>query len=66
MILKKQIEAIKKIAPYVFIIFGIFMILNTVISGPHAYQNGWSAVIILVFAGLLSIVIGIFLLKKGL
>jgi hypothetical protein len=66
MLTKKDLKVIKKLVPYAYIIFGVFITLNTIVCGPHAYQNGWYAVISLIFAGLLSIVIGILLLKKGL
>jgi hypothetical protein len=59
--MKKQLF---KYISYAFIFIGIFMILNSVISGPQAYDLKWYTVIGNIFAGIILIVTGIYGLKQ--
>jgi hypothetical protein len=46
-------------------ILGLLVALNALVSGPHAFWQGWSSVVGLLLAGLLLFATGI-LIRRGL
>ncbi len=45
-------------------VIGLLVALNGLVSGPHAFWQGWSSVVGLLIAGLLLFATGI-LIKRG-